>query len=426
MHAIELDRPAHECRIALTDRRAAIQSGFLRAVSGRWRSIFSLILSCALPLLARGLVIILSLTGIVIGLTGDARGDADCVYEDRLRMLFTPPDRRLGDYRLELAPPDFRDRVSVQEHYKYSIIFGYLLNGVLSSASRGLCDAEINSAYFPDLYINLTRKSNSGNLESDRSNCLLALLVATRLVRPDDVAFKDAALRALRTTSHWLAPTNVTLEAAADLFDSLAYIYDANTVMNAFTSVKASDLSSVEIHSFRRWLSRQNTERREALIPLRTCVDRAGSQTPAVSTRRLRLQSSVVPPGAIKVTADRSNIVTRRPLRRLIVVGVSDGLVAENTFKACEDRTVMIPSARSSRADGAVAVQIGCTQASPALMDRWIALYCDPNDCRSDVEEEAALKEVAHSSELLTALSARSDGAPAMGPYLIEIEAQPK
>jgi hypothetical protein len=343
-----------------------------------------------------------------------------------LRTLFIQPDRRLGDYRLELAPPDFGDRVSVQEHYKYSIIFGHLLKSALASETRSRCDADFSSAYFPDLYVNLMRNSNSGTLESDRSSCLLALLVATQLVRPDDVAFKDAALRALRTTSHWLAPTNVTLEAAADVFDSLAYIYDANTVMNAFTSVKASELSSVEIHSFRRWLSRQNTERREALIPLRTCVDRAGSQTPAVSTRRLSLQSSVVPPGAIKITADRSNIVTRRPLRRLIVVGVSGGLVAENPFKACEDRTVMIPSARSSRADGAVAVQIGCTQVSPALMDRWIALYCDPNDCRSDVEEEAALKEVAHSSELLTALSARSDGAPAMGPYLIEIEAQPK
>jgi hypothetical protein len=317
--------------------------------------------------------------------------------------------------------------MSVQEHAKHLAIFGRLLKDALSATTRGLCDADMHIGFYPDLHVFLMRNSTSGTLESDRSDCLLALLGSLRQIRPDEAMLKDAVLRAMKDTVHWLAPTSVAIEATADVFDALTHIYDANTVMSALVSVRLPELTSVDFNSFLSWLDRQNAERREALIPLQTCVAHAGSRTRGVLIRRRpELQSGVVPPGVIKLTLDRSNILTRRPLRRLVIVGVSKELAEEKPFKPCEHKTITIPSTRSLSRDGTIAVPIQCVQMTPVYTDWWVAFYCDPNDCQSEIEEKTALEEIARSRELLTILSARSSGTPARGPYLIEVDPQSK
>lgn len=373
----------------------------------------------------RPIAILSLVTATFIGSVSRAQENEGCVYPETILSLLTPPERQLGDYRLELAPLDFSNHASIREHHKYSRILGFLLKDSLTRTTRGLCDVSTNSAYYPDLHVSLTRKSTSGSLDSDRSDCLVALLGSVRELQPRETEIKNAAKQVIESTVHWLAPTSPTIEAYSAAFESLGHIYQARTAMNAFVSVRPSDISSVDVHGFLSWLNRQNAQRREALIPSRRCTGQAGERTSSTSARQLQLRSSVAPPGIIKIALDRSNIDSRRPLRRLVMLGMTEGFTVEDALKVCENKTITIKPVDNSSLDNTKTISVQCIHLSPANVDWWVGFYCDPLHCQSEAEEKVVMEELMKSLETPQGVSTRGQIA-ARGPYLIEMEMQSK
>jgi hypothetical protein len=345
--------------------------------------------------------------------------DTECKYPDTLDSLFIPPDRRLGDYRLEMVAPNFNSRVSIQQHLKYSEIFASLVADRLSKTTNGRCSATASSTSYPDIYFSLIRSASSKSLEPDRSDCLLALLGSIKEIQPTDAEISAAALRVAEKTVYWLAPTLAVFEAFADVFDALAWIYVKDTVLSALSSVDPSDLLFVTSDDFNVWLNHQSAQRREALIPVPVCREGVESQSSWRAKRGIDVQSPVIPPGMIKVVARRKEIVGRRPLRRLVLFGLSHGRVAKEVFTPCKNRIVKAPPAENATA---VSVPISCVRVAPAHADWWVAFYCDPANCVSEFQERIALEEIAASADVIKSVSTGSNDLPERGPYIVEVD----
>jgi len=362
---------------------------------------------------ARRAVGLLCVGAAVASVLGPALGREQCANQPPIRSPLFGPGLHLGDYRLDLVHPNLSDRKAIQDHFKYSVIFGELLREALSKTTAGECGVAFGHTHFPDLHVALTKSAQSTDGSNGRDYCQAAILSLARSMQPSDAEIHASGIRRLEATSYRLAPRHVAFEAYTDGWEALTQVYAPETVQHALLSVQPPELANLDPKNFLSWLERQRASDARELIPLAPCSADRGE---AVDNSSAKAQSPNVAPGTIKLRLERSGNSNRRPLRWLVLVGISHEAHRQIIFNRCRTDDV---AAGMSGTDTLIG-RVGCVNV-PILADPWLAFYCAPNDCRSADEEQRALNEVMLSAQRLRSVRL-ARGADFRGPYLIEIE----
>jgi len=149
---------------------------------------------------ARRAVGLLCVGAAVASVLGPALGREQCANQPPIRSPLFGPGLHLGDYRLDLVHPNLSDRKAIQDHFKYSVIFGELLREALSKTTAGECGVAFGHTHFPDLHVALTKSAQSTDGSNGRDYCQAAILSLARSMQPSDAEIHASGIRRLEAT----------------------------------------------------------------------------------------------------------------------------------------------------------------------------------------------------------------------------------
>ena len=198
----------------------------------------------------------------------------------------------------------FGDRKAIQDHFKYSVIFGDLLREAVSRTTAGECGIAFSYTHFPDLHVVLTKSAQSTDGSNGRDYCQAAILSLARSMQPSDAEIHASGIRRLEATSYWLAPRHVAIEVYADAWEALIHVYAPETLQHALLSVQPPELATVDPKNFLSWLEHQRASDARELIPLASCSTDRGEAVDNSSASQ-KTQSPTVAPSTIKLRLER-------------------------------------------------------------------------------------------------------------------------
>lgn len=359
----------------------------------------------------------LTLLIVFFSITSHSTGNERCEYPSFFGSVIAPPERQLGEFRVELQRPAYNDRRAVQDHLVNSTVWARSLISRLAHKTSGSCGALV-SAPFPDLRVFLRR----GPPREGRDSSLDCAVVLQGMLNsaPDagDIArvATDEASRLLKTRS---APAGPPIEASNILKGLLTKIYDENSLMHALVSVDYEAFQSFNLDNFQAWVRSQQAARTLQLTPLRFCGPEIDSSSARDTGAQQLPLSRTIPAQAIDYSIEENGPIAGRWLRRVVIVG--EGAAVANSrserpalAKYCS-KTHKVESSSTI-----VNVKAKCVR-DLLFDDSWIAFYCDPADCRSEHETEAAINKIASDPDVLAlAKDNLTEGKP-RGPYIVHI-----
>jgi hypothetical protein len=88
--------------------------------------------------------------------TAYSQANERCEYPNFFGPVMAPPERQLGEFRVELRLPAYDDRRAVQDHLVNSTVWARFLSSRLAKKTWGGCGGAV-SVSFPDLCVFLRR-----------------------------------------------------------------------------------------------------------------------------------------------------------------------------------------------------------------------------------------------------------------------------
>lgn len=353
-----------------------------------------------------------------------------CEYPDVLSDAFVSPERRAGEFRIKLAPPDYSNKTLVQEHLVFSTIFARALSSDLKRSTSNRCEAIIIPSVFPDLHVYLISNHRSGDAEAHRSSCRQALRESALHLDLDETLIRSSADDEARLRSQVISSPAGEMSYASNILTSaLSRIHDADTVLSALYSISPDQFHLLEVEAFGGWLKRKR-EVGDAIVSVETiCAPVPGPPGPnAEPATNAFPYSSIARPGAIKISRKEWNHAFRRQMKHLVVVGhygirnaPDTAPLASVKARFCNARYPFPPD-NGSQGNNPATVRIRCLTSVAYDNDAWTILFCDPGHCTS---ERAALAIATALMGEADIAALANDGArfqQPRGPYMISIE----
>lgn len=366
-----------------------------------------------------------SLVAAMLFAPSHSLADGKCAYPE-VYAGFVRPENRLGEFRIKLDPPDYKNDISAQQHLVFSRIWGKVLADELRVATRGSCEAMTSAAIFPDLLAFIIINVPLGR-EADRIKCTGAMQNVLSQSQPTLEIIKQMAIEEALAERLWSEdPGHFTSEAGDILKRSLQSIYVAKTVMQRLASVGASDFESVDIASFQGWLQRQQATAtiEEHGIPRCTIGDL--SEPLSKPEPESPLDSSVVPPQSMNLRISVGKENPPRLLRHVVILGLNNpdwmlaGMTAQIPGPVIEgycnrQRTLATDNGRS------VTATVRCLHVVQ-LVKPWVVLFCDPTECSSDADARDVAIAIANDPGILALARENKENGQPKGPYLVNVE----
>lgn len=359
---------------------------------------------------------------------GNSILDERCEYPSVFGNMLVPHEKRLGELRITLSPPDYQSAASLQRHLAFSSIWAQLLSAELRTQTGGQCSAVIGPDLFPDLRIYLTRNRSGRDKGADLSMCVYALqeaLVKSRFDRQSiTMAASAEARRKLQRISN-PAGAGAIINANNILDIALAYIYESHTVMHALVSLGPEVYEALDVNDFVGWVQAQRSAVRLGLSPLAMCAPDTEQRSSQVRAATGRLPySGIIPPAPLTLSVNADTPDMMRLLRHAVIVGNGPAIANSRfstpaTDKYC-NQTRAFTIGRDSGSDVAIPVHIRCLRAVVHNNDGWTVFFCDPVDCTESAAEEA-MAAIASDNDVLDHAKDDEKKHP-RGPYLIKVE----
>jgi hypothetical protein len=350
-----------------------------------------------------------------------------CGLPNTYGAALIPAANQLGEFLIELKPPEYRDRNSVREHFVFSRLWSRILSSNLQARTHNACDAILDASFFPSLWAYLMVGTPRG-VVSDRAKCLDALQSAIAQSEQDTSVIRKAASDEASAIQSWSdSPGNFIVEADNILKQSMQLIFDPGTVMEALASVGAAEFKEIDNNAFENWRRKQRADLKIFRIDFSKC-------TPAsevLSNQKQNTDISQLPistfkePGVISVRAVSQE--KRSLLYDVVVVGLktpSYSLPGTTVVVEAEVLTRYCNHERSFSGDSArlkTAVTVRCLRVVE-LMRPWVVLFCDPKDCSTKESAEMVANAIAKDPDILALVRASAENSQPIGPYLVNIE----
>jgi hypothetical protein len=351
-----------------------------------------------------------------------------CEYASVLGDAFTPPQNRMGEFRIALSPPDSRSVVAVQSHSAFATIFANLVRAETAARTRGFCNSVISTSLFPDLRVYLIANHSRGEIDSDPEYCRRVSDGILQTFQPTRKSIVEAAsIEADGRLRRMSSPAAAMIDADNILTNALGHIYEADTIMHALVSVNDQTFRSADPNEFLAWLGAQRSRQKTELQPLKICQAEPNVQELLTDSNGGRLPySRIRPPGHIKLSTKPGGPAVARVLRRVLIVG-GGHVIPNSTFstpatdKYCNREHEFVT-------DGAWPPDIGpkalirCLKTVMQNSDMWIVFFCDPDDCRADRAAETIVEALAVDPDVIAlAVGSAEQGQP-RGPYQVTFE----
>jgi len=344
-----------------------------------------------------------------------------CEYPDYLGSMLVSPELRLGEFRIVLPTPDYRDSATIQKHLAFSTVLANLLSTELRDRTKGLCEATITPSLYPDLKAFLF--STSDLKQGDRSICARALREAVSQSRPSEKAIKAIAdLKAKTMVQKKSDPGGFANTADAILVNSLAQIYDVDTVMHALVSVDERAFQSIDPHGFIEWLDNWRTSGLDEAVQIRTnCKPEIDGRSLSVTKLSSRLPySAAIPSGLVKISMTADSIRQSRVLRHAMIADsdIRPNLPLSNPAaeKYC-NREHVFP------VDGKLQTTvIRCLSETFYYIDSWTIFYVEPREEISEDAVEKIMTAIANDPDVLELAQGNRKEEKPRGPYLVEVQ----
>jgi hypothetical protein len=354
-----------------------------------------------------------------------------CEQRSVLGDLNVRPRDRFGEFEFKLNPPGDFGAISVQTHFAFSHILAKLLIDELPRRTNRLCHNVTTAIRFPDLHVYLYSRRPSGPSATDQALCEGALESLLRVMRPSRNAISGITSGEAETKRQLLSnPPGPWMEMGRLVRLALTNIYHHDTVMHALVTADLDHrlFQSLDVDAFFYWLEKQRSFSGDRLIRIKVCnpdETREGSQAEKILQKFP--SSAIMLPGALhlSVKRDKSALAQQTlPIRYFVIVGNNKklGYVPARTpvtDKLC-NMPYSIPRDKDYPSDQAASVMIRCKRELFYGVGDWIAILCDPNDCRSDRVARVVMETIANDPDVLEL--ARDSGEPLRGPYLIDVD----
>ena len=347
----------------------------------------------------------------------------ECGHQDVFGRLAIAAKNRLGESKIRLGPPDFRDTASVQRHLVFSSILGRLVAGELRRVTKDYCDAVVTPSLYPDLWALQIINYPSKDIDADKSKCATAL----RGVLEASVPYPEAIKRG-GAEEGWIASrvassaTGFAMEASSVLTRALAGIYRPASAMHALMTVDPTLYRSLNSEEFVEWLGRQRESGSVGVEEIALCPSESASSIPGKSAANSALSNSPVLAAETLVQVHAPAGQTPTPtLRHVVIVG----LKASESIYAGLNSPITLQDNRNpcDRPHTFVDPATATTQTVYARCLRqlrygqpWILLFCDPKDCVSETIAAAFAAVVAKDPKVIEL--ARTD-EESKGPYVV-------
>ncbi len=346
-----------------------------------------------------------------------------CAYPDIFSTLLTKPENQLGEFRISLAPPDYSDVQSIQQHLLFSGTLGRLLRNELRLRTRGRCGAVTSSDLFPDIWAFLSVGRPSGDADSDRTQCVTALSNILSELEPTQEDIKRAGREegdALVQLSS--RPRGQKINPTSILANSLFYIYGSGTVMHSLVSPDI-DSSTIDAGTFPGWLKEQQSSGRSRLSEIRLCPSSTAPQQQFETAGSEPFPFSVtIPPGPLKLSM-KAGADLPNALRHVVILGLNapvSSLSGLNTLvsipamtKYCNRETSF-----SEAGNSGVTVRVRCLS-EIRYSKNWLMFFCDLNDCHSERMAAQVAGTIVIDPDVLSLARANTENGYVKGPYLV-------
>jgi hypothetical protein len=350
-----------------------------------------------------------------------------CGLPNTYGAAIIPVKNQLGEFLIELKPPEYSDRNSVREHLVFSRLWSRILSLNLQARTHNACDAILDASFFPSLWAYLMVGTPRG-VVSDQAKCLDALQSAIAQSEQDTSILKKAASDEASTIQSWSeSPGNFIVEADNILKQSMRLIFDHGTVMEALASVGAAEFKEIDNDAFENWLRKQRADSKIFRIDFSKCTP----TSEVLSNQKQNTDVSQLPsstfkePGVINVRAGSQG--RRSLLYDVVVIGLktpSYSLPGATAVVQADVLTRYCNHERSFSDDSVglkTAVTVRCLRVVE-LMRPWVVLFCDPKDCSTKESAEMVANAIAKDPDILALVRASAENSQPIGPYLVNVE----
>ena len=347
-----------------------------------------------------------------------------CGLPNTYGTAIIPVKNQLGEFLIQLKPPEFRDRNSVREHLIFSRLWSRILRSNLRAKTGYACDAILDASFFPGLSAYLMTETPR-NVLSDRAMCLGALQDAIAQPERDALIIKKAATDEMSAVQRWSESRgNFVVEADNILKRAMRSIFDYGTTMEALASVGALEFQEIDDQSFEKWLQKQRASFKIARINFLKCNENSEAlpdQEQIADIYRFPT-SSAIKPGVINIKAAQENGAM---LHKLVVIGLKADsflpgvttIVQADVLTGYCNRERTFNSSRS----GEITVTVRCLRVVE-LVRPWVVLFCDPKDCSTKETAESVATAIAEDPAILALVQANTEDSQPIGPYLVNVE----
>jgi hypothetical protein len=350
-----------------------------------------------------------------------------CALPNNFGAALIPPENRLGEYFVELKPPQYGNRDAVRDHFRFSRLWSRILRSSIKAKTHDSCDAVVDASFFPNLSAYLINNWPRDPI-SDKTRCVDALQAGLQESEQDPAAIRAAASDEASALQRWSnSQGSFIVEADNILKRSMQLIYRYGTIMESLASVEIADFQEIEPAAFRRWLQEQHSYLRVARIEFSDCA--GGSGMLALGADRAivdRLpESTALDPGSISLKMSDQN--GNSPLHSAVIIGLRTPPFHLPGATAAVQADVLTGYCNRERTFSEevdrreVTVTVRCLRVVE-LTRPWVVLFCDPKDCTTKHSAQAVAGAIVGDPEIVALARANAEHMRPVGPYLINLQ----
>ena len=170
-----------------------------------------------------------------------------------------PPDRRLGQFDIDLGLPAGGDRASVQTNCLMMNILSWAISRRSITASKR-CDIILHSASYPLIQVYMWMLEASAARDQERRICLDVFRRLLGEIENDAAAIRKA-IDDLKTKDTWMHGSSASspLRSSAAMRQAIRRIYDEDSTVHALLSIGDAHYATMTVEQFRHWM--QNVRR---------------------------------------------------------------------------------------------------------------------------------------------------------------------
>lgn len=356
---------------------------------------------------------------------GHALAADKCTYQNSFDALFTPPEKRIGTFRITLQPPDYASISSIRQHVVFSRTWAELLNSRLQSYTHGTCRATIFPAIFPDMVAFLAADQSTGIAEEDRSLCRRGLQHVLSESQPDQkLIINSVQLAEILFGATYSGSTGIEFNETAVLMGALAQIYKAGTVMHTLISVGQRDFESIDPNALVDWIGRQQSAKGFGLTEIPPCPSDMAPQTSFNADADVLAYSATIPSGSLTVSIRSHGESLPPALRHVVIVGQNSpatSVAGLDTPVSVSALTRFCGRRLAVGHDVAATVLVRCST-QIHYSKNWAIFFCDPNDCKTTTMAEQVARMIAADPDVTKLAADNAENGSTKGPYLVRVE----